>query len=223
MGKKMSPLAASHQYWFHRRGQTLRLASACLNSSYVEPSRDFRLLARGWRNLDGGKYVTVVPNGEIKKKKKESRETDENGWTFQKFKSDDLIDVSRNFCIVIRIKKKTVLKFNCKNKNLFQPLLRFTRIFKHDIESSSNSRFFFANSILRCKKKKNSIHPFETSGAYRTIGGRHASFPRRIINTRPGLNALASAWCLPWEWFTLTLNGLPAHETFAHQDKPAAF
>lgn len=156
----MSPLAASHQYWFHRRGQTLRLASACLNSSYVEPSRDFRLLARGWRNLDGGKYVTVVPNGERKKEKKESRETDENGWTFQKFKSDDLIDVSRNFCIVIRIKKKTVLKFNCKNKNLFQPLLRFTRIFKHDIESSSNSRFFFANSILRCKKKKKFNPPF---------------------------------------------------------------
>lgn len=56
--------------------------------------------------MDGGKYVTVVPNGERKKEKKESRETDENGWTFQKFKSDDLIDVSRNFCIVIRIKKK---------------------------------------------------------------------------------------------------------------------
>lgn len=41
------------------------------------------------------KCATVVPN-EKKKKKKKLRETDENGWTFQKFKSDDLhaIDVS---------------------------------------------------------------------------------------------------------------------------------
>lgn len=42
------------------------------------------------------KCATIVPNEKKKRRKKKLRETDENGWTFQKFKSDDLhaIDVS---------------------------------------------------------------------------------------------------------------------------------